>query len=59
MNDLIHNNEMFIKIITNNIKNECNLKKIIKMNNKWNKDYKEQDWGVEKVLYLKRYYFFM
>ena len=35
---------MFIKIITNNIKNECNLKKIIKMNNKWNKDYKEQDY---------------
>ena len=44
MNDLIHNNEMFIKIITNNIKNECNLKKIIKMNNKWNKDYKDQDY---------------
>jgi adenylate kinase family enzyme len=44
MNDLINNNKKFIELITNAIKNECDLKKIIKMNNKWNKDYKNQDY---------------
>jgi len=44
INDLINNNGTFLKIITNTIKDECDLKKIIKMNNKWNKDYKNQDY---------------
>jgi adenylate kinase family enzyme len=38
MNDLVENNEKFIK----NIKNACNLKKIIKNNNKLKKDYENR-----------------
>jgi adenylate kinase family enzyme len=44
INALINNNKKFLQIITNAIKYECDLKKIIKMNNKWNKDYKNQDY---------------
>lgn len=40
MNDLIDNNEKFIKLFKRALDNECNLKKTEKMNNKWNKDYK-------------------
>jgi adenylate kinase family enzyme len=42
INDIMNNNEFFIKQITKLIKNECNLKKTIKMNNKWRKDYEKQ-----------------
>ena len=42
MNDLINNNKKFIRLITNRIKEECESKQIIKLNKKWNKDYKKQ-----------------
>ena len=42
MNDLINNNKIFIKITTERIKEECESKQIIKLNKKWNKDYKKQ-----------------
>jgi len=42
INDIMHNNEFFIKQITKIIKNECSEKKTIKMNNKWKKDYEKQ-----------------
>jgi hypothetical protein len=42
MNDLINNNEKFIKGMKRAINNTCNLKKIVKENNKWKKDYEKQ-----------------
>ena len=44
MDDLVNNNEKFIKLFSQAIKTECNAGKIIKINNKWNKDYKEQNY---------------
>ena len=42
INDIMNNNDFFIKQITKLIKNECSEKKTIKMNNKWKKDYEKQ-----------------
>lgn len=42
MNDLIKNNDKFIKLFSEALKQECSLKKTIKLNKKWNKDYKKQ-----------------
>lgn len=42
LNDLISNNEKFIKNFSEAIKRECNAKKTIKINDKWEKDYKKQ-----------------
>ena len=42
MNDLINDNEKFIRLTTDVIKEECDAKQIIKLNKKWNKDYKKQ-----------------
>jgi len=42
MNDLSENNARFIKLFIQSIKRECDIKKTIKMNSKWNKDYKKQ-----------------
>lgn len=42
LNDLISNNEKFIKNFSEAIKSECNAKKTIKINDKWEKDYKKQ-----------------
>ena len=39
---LVSNNVDHIKKVLNIIKQECDLKKMIKMNNKWRKDYKNQ-----------------
>ena len=44
MNDLINNNEEFIRKINDRIKQECDAKEPIKLNEKWNKDYKNQDY---------------
>jgi uridine kinase len=44
MNDLINNNNKFIENITKIINNDCNLKKIIKMNKLFNKDYKKMNY---------------
>jgi len=38
----MNNNDFFIKQIKKLINNECSVKKIIKMNNKWRKDYMKQ-----------------
>jgi len=40
--DITDNNEYFIKQITRALNEECSLKKTIKLNKKWNKDYKKQ-----------------
>lgn len=42
MNDLIKNNEMFVKNFSQAVKKECSAKETIKMNNKWKKDYTKQ-----------------
>ena len=42
MNNLINNNEKFIRLITKRIKNECDVKLIINRNKKLNEDYKKQ-----------------
>jgi len=42
MEDLVKNNEKFVKKFTEAIKIECNAKQTIKQNNKWRKDYEKQ-----------------
>ena len=42
INNMMNNNEFFIKQITKSLKNECSEKKTIKMNNKLKKDYEKQ-----------------
>ena len=42
MNYLVNHNKKYIKNVSNAIAEECNLKKTIKLNNKWRKDYKKQ-----------------
>lgn len=42
MNELITNNNKFIKQISKAFNTECNAKYIIKLINKWKKDYKKQ-----------------
>ncbi len=44
MNDLINNNDHFIKMVTNAIKRECSAKETIKINSKWRKDYQKQNY---------------
>jgi len=46
INDIMNNNELFIKQITKLIKRECNLKNTIKQNKKWEMDYKEQGYKI-------------
>ena len=43
-NDIMNNNDFFIKQITKLIKNECSMEKMVKLNNKWKRDYKKQDY---------------
>jgi len=60
MEDLVKNNEHFVKKIIDAIKMECSAKQTIKQNNKWKKDYEKQDYrfmsreniykGVVKIL---------
>jgi adenylate kinase family enzyme len=42
MEDLVKNNEKFVKKFTDAIKIECSAKQTIKQNNKWKKDYEKQ-----------------
>ena len=42
INDIVNNNDFFIKQITKLIKKECSSKQTIKQNNKWRKDYEKQ-----------------
>ncbi len=44
MECLINDNEKYIKTISNAIAFECNQKRMIKLNNKWRKDYKKQSY---------------
>ena len=44
MEDLVKNNETFVKQFTKAIKIECSAKQTIKQNNKWKKDYEKQDY---------------
>ena len=44
MEDLVKNNEKFLKKFTEAIKIECSAKQTIKQNNKWKKDYEKQDY---------------
>ena len=46
MNDLINDNKKFIRLTTDRIKKECDAKQIIKLNKKWNKDYKKQGYRI-------------
>ena len=62
MNDLVNNNEYFLKQVSKAIKRECSAKETIKMNNKWKKDYEKQGYklmsrenifkNVSKILHL-------
>jgi len=45
MNDLINNNKMFLRMTNRAINMDCNAKMIIKMNKKWNNDYKKQGYN--------------
>ncbi len=42
MNDLINNNDFFIKQFADAIKHECSIKETIKINTKWYNDYKQK-----------------
>ena len=42
MKDLIKNNKFFVKKFSEAIKQECSSKETIKLNKKWNRDYKKQ-----------------
>ena len=42
INDIMNNNEFFIKQITKLIKKECSMKKMVKLNKKWKTDYTKQ-----------------
>lgn len=42
IDQLVNNNQRFIDGVTNGLKYECGLNKIIKMNKDWNKNYKKQ-----------------
>lgn len=44
MEDLVKNNEKFVKKFTEAIKIECSAKRTVKQNNKWRKDYKKQNY---------------
>jgi adenylate kinase family enzyme len=44
MEDLVKNNEKFVKQFTKAIKIECSATQTIKKNNKWKKDYEKQDY---------------
>jgi uridine kinase len=44
MEDLVKNNETFVKQFTKAIKIECSAKQTLKQNNKWKKDYEKQDY---------------
>ena len=39
---MVNDNEKFIRVTTERIREECGAKEIIKLNKKWNKDYVEQ-----------------
>ena len=38
----MNNNKFFIKQITKLLKIECSMEKMVKLNNKWKKDYEKQ-----------------
>lgn len=44
MNDLINNNDKFVRLTKMVLDKECNMKNTLKENNKWKKDYKNQEY---------------
>lgn len=46
MNDLVMNNEQFLKLVCEGIKRECDINEITKESNKWKKDYESQGYTV-------------
>lgn len=44
MDDLVNNNEKFLRMIVKEIKKDCNAKETIKINKKWKKDYLKQNY---------------
>ena len=44
MRDLTTNNKKFLKIISRDLQNECDETFINQVNNKWNSDYKKQNY---------------
>lgn len=46
MNDMIHNNKKFIRLVTEGIKRECNASEIIEYSNKWKADYEHQGYKI-------------
>jgi adenylate kinase family enzyme len=46
MDHLLNDNNRFIKIMKEGFDYECNKKMILKMNDKWNKDYKKQGYKI-------------
>ena len=44
MKDLVDNNKKFVENIKWALNETCNLDNLIKMNNKWKKDYKKQNY---------------
>jgi hypothetical protein len=46
INDIMNNNEFFIKQITKLLKIECSMEKMVKLNNKWKRDYKKQGYKI-------------
>lgn len=46
MNDMINNNNRFVKLSINRFNTECNMSDIAEINNKWKKDYKNQGYNI-------------
>jgi uridine kinase len=49
MNDLVNNNQKFIKLTTEGIHHECDINETIRMNEKWKKDYERMGYKVMSV----------
>jgi adenylate kinase family enzyme len=46
MDDLLNNNEKFIRVLCEGIKRECDIKEIVKYSNKWKNDYETQGYVI-------------
>ena len=45
MNDLVNNNDVFIKMFVKSIQKECGFKETKKLNKKWEKDYRKMGYN--------------
>lgn len=46
MNDLMNNNNKFIRLVCEGIKHECDIKEIIEFSHKWKNDYESQGYTI-------------